>query len=224
MVLRRALAAGLAINLVVLGTTSRAAAPGAAELAQALQRRYDGVKDFSADFLHAYQGGVLKKQMTERGHVLIKKPGKMRWQYTSPEQKLFVSDGTTMYSYVPADKQVIVSTVAKDDEAMTPTLFLSGKGNLTRDFTVSLVDLPAGLPQGSQALKLVPKAPQGDYDWVVLAVDPQRLEIRGLSSVDAQGGTSTLSFTNLQENVGLTDKEFAFKMPRGVDVITDSSH
>ncbi len=224
MVLRRALAAGLAVYFAAaFGITSRAAGASAAELAQALQRRYDGVKDFSADFVHAYQGGVLKKQISERGHVLIKKPGKMRWEYTAPEQKVFVSDGTKMYSFVPADKQVIVSTVAKDDQATTPTLFLAGKGKLTRDFTVSLVDLPAGLPQGSQALKLVPKAPERDYDWVVLAVDPERLEIRGLSSVDAQGGISTLSFTNLKENVGLSDKEFAFKMPRGVDVITDSS-
>jgi outer membrane lipoprotein carrier protein len=206
-----------------LGITSRGAVASAAELAEALQRRYATVQDFSADFVQAYQGGVLKKQIAERGHVLIKKPGKMRWEYTAPEQKLFVSDGAKMYSYVPMDKQVIVSTVAKDDQATTPTLFLAGKGNLTRDFNVSLVDLPAGLPAGSQALKLVPKAPQREYDWVVLAVDPQRLEIRGLSSVDAQGGISTLSFTNLKENVGLTDKEFGFKMPRGVDVITDSS-
>jgi outer membrane lipoprotein carrier protein len=206
-----------------LGTTSRGAGASAAELAEALQRRYATIQDFSADFVQAYQGGVLKKQIAERGHVLIKKPGKMRWEYTAPEQKLFVSDGAKMYSYVPMDKQVIVSTVAKDDQATTPTLFLAGKGNLTRDFNVSLVDLPAGLPAGSQALKLVPKAPQREYDWVVLAVDPQRLEIRGLSSVDAQGGISTLSFTNLKENVGLTDREFVFKMPRGVDVITDSS-
>jgi outer membrane lipoprotein carrier protein len=206
-----------------VGTTSRAAGASAPELAQALQRRYDTIQDFSADFVQAYQGGVLKKRIAERGHVLIKKPGKMRWEYTAPEQKLFVSDGTKMYSYVPADKQVIVSTIASDDQATTPALFLAGKGNLTRDFTSSLVDLPAGLPEGAQALKLVPKAPQRDYDWVVLAVDPQRLEIRGLSSVDAQGGISTLSFTNLKENVGLTDKAFAFKMPRGVDVITDSS-
>jgi len=221
----RACILGVAIALAatLFGATSRSATLGAAELAEALQRRYDTIRDFSADFVQIYQGGVLKKQIAERGHVLIKKPGKMRWQYTAPDTKLFVSDGTKMYSYVPQDKQVLVSSVAHDDQATTPTLFLAGKGNLTRDFTVSLVDLPAELPQGSQALKLVPKAAQRDYDWVVLAIDPQRLEIRGLSSVDAQGGISTLSFTNLKENVGLTDNEFAFKMPRGVDVITDSS-
>jgi len=65
----------------------------APELARALQKKYDTIKDFSADFVHAYEGGVLRKQITERGHLLVKKPGKMRWDYTSPEQKQFVSDG-----------------------------------------------------------------------------------------------------------------------------------
>src|SRR5437588_3955950 len=107
----------------------------APELAQALQKKYDTIKDFSADFVHAYEGGVLKKQITERGHLLVKKPGKMRWDYSTPEPKQFVSDGVKMYSYIPEDKQVIVAPVPADEEAPTPTLFLAGKGNVTRDFT-----------------------------------------------------------------------------------------
>src|SRR3954467_189135 len=122
----------------------------APELAAALQRKYDGIKDFSADFTHTYEGGVLKKQITERGHLLVKKPGKMRWDYSAPEPKQFVSDGVKMYSYIPEDKQVIVATVPQDDEAPTPTLFLAGKGNVTRDFTPSLVDAPATMPAGSR--------------------------------------------------------------------------
>ena len=73
---------------------------------------------------------------------------------------------------------------------------------------------------GSRALKLVPKARQRDYDWLTLVVDPGTLAIRGLQTTDAQGGTSTFSFTNLKENVGVADKAFAFKIPRGVDVVT----
>ena len=199
--------------------TSETTAP---ELAQALQKKYDGVKDFSADFTHTYEGGVLRKQITERGRLLIKKPGKMRWQYTAPEEKLFVSDGVKMYSYIPQDKQVIVATVPPDDQATTPTLFLAGKGNLTRDFVATLVELPAGMPVGTQALKLVPKTRQQDYDWLVLVVDPASLDIRGLVTVDAQGGKSSFSFTNLQQNLGLADKDFAFKIPRGVDVVSAS--
>jgi outer membrane lipoprotein carrier protein len=207
------------VAALLVFAVSDATAP---ELAQALQKKYDGVKDFSADFTHVYEGGVLKKQITERGRMIIKKPGKMRWQYTAPEEKLFVSDGVKMYSYIPQDKQVIVATVPPEDDAATPTLFLAGKGSLTRDFTPSLVELPPGMPAGSKTLKLVPKAKQSDYDWLVLVVDPASLDIRGLVTVDAQGGKSSFLFTNLKQNVGLADKDFAFKIPRGVDVVSAS--
>jgi len=202
---------------------ARAADSTASELASALQRKYDGVKDFSADFTHAYEGGALRKQIIERGRLLVKKPGKMRWDYSAPEPKQFVSDGVKTYSYLPQDKQVIVATVPPDDQATTPTLFLAGKGNLTRDFTPALIDVPAGMPAGSRALKFVPKARQPDYDWLILVVEPGSLAIRGLVTVDAQGGKSSFFFINLKENVGLADKEFAFRIPRGVDVVSASS-
>ena len=218
---RRAILCALAACAVCAGQA--AADSTASELASVLQRKYDGIKDFSADFTHAYEGGVLHKQITERGHVLVKKPGKMRWDYTAPEQKQFVSDGVKMYSFVPQDKQVIVASVPAADEATTPILFLAGKGNLTRDFTASLVDAPAGMPAGSRALKLVPRTRQGDYDWLVLVVEPGSLAIRGLVTIDGQGGKSSFSFTNLKENVGLADKAFTFKIPRGVDVVSAPS-
>ena len=211
----------LAIAVAGAGAAPQSTAP---ELAAALQRKYDVVKDFSADFVHVYEGGVLRKQITERGKLLVKKPGKMRWEYTAPEEKLFVSDGVKMYSYIKQDKQVIVSDIPKADEATTPTLFLAGKGNLTRDFAPSLIDPPPGSPPASQALKLVPKTRQREYDWLTLVVDPVSLTIRGLVTVDAQGGTSRFSFTNLKENVGMADKAFEFKMPRGVDVVQAASH
>jgi outer membrane lipoprotein carrier protein len=213
--------------LVLLVVAWSLAAPATAdqspdELARALQQKYQSVKDFSTDFVHAYRGGVLNKQVTEKGHLLIKKPGKMRWDYTSPETKEFVSDGAKVYSYIPADKQVIVGTVPQDDTASTPALFLAGKGDLTRDFTASNGEVPAGSAPGTRALKLVPKKPQPDYDWLVLLLDPASLTLRGMVTADAQGGTSVFTFSNLKENVGIPDKAFTFQIPRGVDVITDA--
>jgi outer membrane lipoprotein carrier protein len=210
-----------AVAIVAALAPMRAADQTADEFAQAVQRKYDAIRDFSADFVHTYRGGVLKKQLTEKGRMTIKKPGKMRWDYTSPEEKVFVSDGVKIYSYIPQDKQVMVATVPAND-ATTPALFLAGKGDLTRDFTASLGEVPTGLPAGTRALKLVPKKPQPDYDWLVLLVDPGTLSLRGLVTNDAQGGTSSFTFANLKENVGTSDKEFAFKIPRGVDVVSDS--
>jgi outer membrane lipoprotein carrier protein len=213
--------------IIVAAATSvlplAAADPTAAEVAQALQKKIESIHDFTSDFVHVYEGGVLKKQVTERGRLLVKKPGRMRWEYSAPEAKTFVSDGVRLYSYVPADKQVLVSPVPSEDEASTASLFLAGKGSLTRDFAASFADLPAGMPAGSRTLKLVPKFKQRDYDWLVLVVDPASLAIRGLVTVDAQGGKSSFSFVNLKENVGLADKDFAFKVPRGVDVISTAS-
>jgi len=221
--LRCAALVALAVCAAAGGRALSAADSTAPELAAALQRKYASIKDFSADFTHTYEGGVLRKQITERGHLLVKKPGMMRWDYSTPEPKQFVSDGVKMYSYIPQDKQVIVAAVPPDEDAPTPTLFLAGKGNVTRDFTPSLVDAPPGMPAGSRTLKLIPKARQRDYDWLVLVLDPDSLAIRGLLTVDAQGGKSSFLFTNLKENVGLADKEFAFKIPRGVDVVTAPS-
>src|SRR5262245_39805459 len=98
------------IVVLAVSVSLDAADLDATQLADALQKKYDGIKDFSADFVHVYEGGVLRKQVTEKGRLLIKKPGKMRWEYTSPEQKLFVSDGVELYSYIPQDKQVIVAS------------------------------------------------------------------------------------------------------------------
>jgi outer membrane lipoprotein carrier protein len=220
---RRAVVLALAVCATLPNRVFTLAADSTApELAAAVQRKYDSIKDFSADFVHMYEGGVLRKTITERGRLLVKKPGKMRWDYSAPETKQFVSDGVKMYSYIPEDKQVIVSPFPKDDQAGASILFLAGKGNLIRDFTPSLVDPPKGSPANSDALKVVPKVAQTDYEWLVLVVDKQTLGLRTLVTVDEQGGQSSISFVNLKENVNPADKEFAFNIPRGVDVINES--
>ncbi len=202
--------------VALLVPSQLAGGPSAQETARAVQQKYDRVKDFTADFTHTYEGGVLKKKITERGIVQVKRPGRMRWDYTSPEQKEFVSDGRRIYSYVPADKQVVVSAMPQEDQATTAVLFLVGKGNVSRDFVASYTD--GGGPD-TWALKLEPTHRQRDYDWLVLIVDRKTMQIRTLVAADQQGGRSTFQFTNYRENVGLADKIFTFKIPRGVDVI-----
>jgi outer membrane lipoprotein carrier protein len=194
--------------------------PTALETARALQQKYDGVKDFTADFTHTYEGGVLKRKSIERGTVQIKKPGRMRWEYTAPEKKTFVSDGRMIYSYVPADKQVIRSPVPDGDTATTAVLFLVGKGNLVRDFDVSYAETAIA---GAVALRLDPRQKQNDYDWLIVVVDRATLQIRALTAADQQGGRSTFAFTNYRENTGVADNVFAFKIPRGADVINAGS-
>jgi outer membrane lipoprotein carrier protein len=152
--------------------------------------------------------------------VRFKKPGMMRWVYTSPERKEFVSDGVRIYAYVPEDRQVTVSAVPPGDETPTPALFLAGRGDLTRDFVASPADT-TGVPPGMLGVRLTPRKTEPDFEWMTVIVDSTTLQIRGLTTVDAQGGRSTFTFERVRENTGVTDQEFRFNIPRGVDVITN---
>jgi outer membrane lipoprotein carrier protein len=142
----------------------------------------------------------------------------MRWIYTFPERKELVSDGRKIYWYVPEDKQVVVKDA--EDDATTSALFLSGKGDIARDFTASFADAPAA---GTLALKLVPRRTEPDYEYLVVTLDAASLQMRALTTRDRQGGESTLTFTNMKENRGLSDKDFVFRTPRGVHIVTDGT-
>lgn len=193
--------------------------PSGEALARAVQAHYQGVKDFTANFEQVYVGGALKRRTVERGTVAIRKPGRMRWDYTHPEKKLFVSDGSRLYFYVPADKQVRVSPMPANDRTPTPIMFLAGRGDLLRDFRVEEVPAPSGMP-GGRALRLQPVRQEPEYEALTLVVDGRTYALRQFTVLDAQGGTSTFTFTNLRENAGVADNRFVFTMPPGVDVIS----
>ena len=214
--------ATLAIAILFVATASSQTAPSTPEeLAGRIQQRYDGIRDFEGDFTQSYEGGMLRVKTSESGTVAIKRPGRMRWVYTRPERKEFVSDGTRVYSYLPADKQVIIAAMPAADQT-TPALFLAGRGHLVRDFMASFTELPDAA-RGLIGLKLTPRRPDPELEWLVLGVDPATFQIRYLVAVDGQGGRSSFRFSNLKENRNLSDKLFTFQIPRGVDVITNAA-
>lgn len=216
-ILLTAVAAAAAATSSAAPQTGQAPAP--ADLARMIQQKYSAVRDLSASFEHRYRGGVLRKEAVERGTLQIKKPSRMRWVYESPERKIFVADGSRIYSYIPEDRQVIVAPVPSADEATTPALFLSGHGNLERDFAASFPEVADPAP-GTWSLKLVPHRREAEYDWLVVVVDRATYRLRRLITADAQGGESAFTFSDVRENVGIPDSVFRFTIPRGVDVVT----
>ena len=213
----------VAAALVVAAMSSVEAQPPEAppldQLVRNLQLKYDSVRDFSADFEHRYTGGLLSISLVEHGTVLIKKPGKMRWSYATAEEKLYVSDGETFYSYFPLDRQVIVTEVPPDDRASTPALFLAGRGNLSEDFDAAYEDAPSS-PE-AWVIRLTPRVADAGYEWLVVTVDRRSLSITGLSTSDFQGGQSTYIFTGLEENQDLPDSAFEFTIPDNIDIVSD---
>ena len=191
-------------------------------LAAKVQQRYNAIKDFQGDFIQTYEGGVLRTKTTERGTIAIKRPGRMRFTYTKPERKEFVSDGKRLYTHLVADKQVIVSPAPDPSEGSIPALFLAGQSDLARDYVATLTPLPGAAP-GLVTLTLVPRKPHADYDSLGIGIDPKTYQIQFLTALDKQGGRSSFSFSNLKENRGLSDKDFEFRLPRGVDVVTNGT-
>jgi outer membrane lipoprotein carrier protein len=189
-----------------------------ASVATRVQTRYAAIKDFEGEFVQTYEGGVLRTRTSESGTMAIRQPGQFRFVYTKPERKEFVSDGATIYTYLVADKQVIVTPAPGPGEATTPALFLAGQANIARDFTATTVSLPSA-PPGLLTIKLEPRKADPDYQWFAIGVEPTSFQIRHLVALDRQGGRSAFTFSNVKENRGLADNTFRFRIPRGVDVV-----
>jgi len=212
----------LSVGLALPTHGQSLSSPPIDDLVRNLQTKYDSVRDFSADFEHSYSGGVLRTSIVEYGTVLIKKPGKMRWRYTSSEEKLYISDGKIFYSFFPVDQQVIVAEVPPDDQqGSTPALFLAGKGSLADDFKAAYANEPE-MPD-SWVVRLTPKTSDADYELLTLTVDRESLTITGLSTEDVQGGRSSYRFTNLVENRGVPDSSFDFEIPENAHVIRQNA-
>lgn len=217
---RTARACFAAACVTVLFAVPLAAQPPVGELIASVQERYGAVRDLTADFEHRVAGGVLSTVDVERGTVQIKRPGRWRFDYTAPEPKRFVSDGATVYAHFPLDRQVVVSPAPADAGASNPAAFLSGRGDLVRDFTAAYAD-PPDAPAGTWVVRLTPLRNDADYESLELTVDRDTLDIRRLATTDFLGAVSTYRFSNLRTNQGLSDQRFAFDVPPNTEVLTD---
>jgi outer membrane lipoprotein carrier protein len=187
--------------------------PSAAVAAQALQDHLDNMRDFTASFVHDYQGGVLRKRHREFGTVAIKKPGRMRWEYLSPEKKTFVCDGRRCFLSIPGDKQVFEGALPSAESNEVSVLLLAGDLRLKDNFTIQWSD-------GSEwALRLEPRIHQADFEWLGITMDPSTANIRSLLLVSGDGTRSTFTFEQFRENTQLSDELFKFSIPKGFEVI-----
>ncbi len=209
----------IAAAWLVVGTPCHAQTPerSAQDLLQALQQRYELVLAFSADFTQTYEGGMLRTRLEERGIVLVKRPGRMRWDYQEPERKLFVSDGKLLYSYLQEDRQGSITRLPDESQATTPMLFLAGAGDFVTDFTAAY-DTVRDQPPDSYVLRLTPTRTERDFEFLTLVLDAGTLAIRRLISRDLQGGIMTFVFSNLQEDLDLPDTLFTLEFPPGTNV------
>jgi len=213
------LAALLVVSGGALAARPQAPSKPAREVAAALQKKYDTIRDFTADFVHNYESGMLHKKLSERGTVRVKKPGKMRWDYKGPDAQLYLADGRYFYFRPAGSSQVIRRGV--DEKGLggkIPLLLLFGKGEITALFRVDAADPRKGGEE--TVLRLSPRddgAPE--VRRIDLVVGTGDVLIREIHVFDRMGGENHLYLTDVTVNPSLPPDVFRFRKPAGVSVV-----
>ncbi|MBI3303929.1 MAG: outer membrane lipoprotein chaperone LolA [Deltaproteobacteria bacterium] len=201
-------------SFIIHHSSFSAQAASIADLVKRLQARYDSTAGFRADFTQEVESATLGQKVESRGTVAFKKPGRMRWEFSEPQQTL-VSDGECFWFYQPADKQVLKTPFQQAFSSSTPASFLTGVGRLDQDFTVSLTGETTDVYQ----LRLTPKKDAEAIGLLDLAVSAKTFDILQATITDPLGNVTRLRFSNIDRTAPLDDALFHFTAPPGVDVI-----
>jgi outer membrane lipoprotein carrier protein len=188
--------------------------PAIDKLVAKMQERYDSVSDYRARFTQQYTYSATGRERTSTGEILIKKPGRMRWNYEKPDPSLWLATGSTFVMYDPEAKQAFKQDL-KASQLPAAVAFLMGKGKLSDEFEVSLAkELPYGNPDDIR-LSLKPKRAQSTYRSIYFVVDPRSYLVRQSVLINAQGDINAITFTDPQLNTKIPDDTFRWKAPPG---------
>ena len=206
--------------ILALATATSLATPAPHTIASAVDAHYNHLHTLQCEFTEIYTGAGMDR--TESGILWLKKPGKMRWEYRSPREKLFVSDGKDAWFYVPGERQVRKTPVKQLDDLRSPLAFLLGKTRLERELTgLSVAQDVAPLTPGDVVLRGVPKAMADRVTQILLEIAPGDW-IRRISISEVDGSTTEYRFNDPKEDVSIPDQRFHFTVPEGVEVIDES--
>ena len=214
------LAAWLLLAAMPAGPAWAGSPPGGEPLDK-LEATCSRTRDLSAKFHQTAANKSLGQVQEASGLVLLKRPGKMRWEYRQPEPRLYVTDGKRLWAYDPIDKQVTVQEVSQAFTSRLPLAFLAGDCNVRRDFTVLPVE-NAGTraTPDSAVLSLTPKQPEAGIARMLLEVSLQSGTIQRATLFDAVGNTTVIALSDVKLNTGLSDASFTFTPPAGTTVVT----
>lgn len=181
-----------------------------AEVVDALQRSYEGVRDYTASFTQELTNTTAGETTRSQGTLYFKKPGKMRWDYRTPEAKALISDGKTLWIWEPAFKQYAAQPVAQSSAPLA-LRFLMGEGKLSDDFTAEV----KAVKEGSVALELTPKSAASGVDKLRFVITTADWKVQEAVLYDPLGNRNRLVFTGARWNTNLPDSGFVFAPPAG---------
>lgn len=187
------------------------------KIADRLDAHYNHIDTLQVDFVETYRGAGITRD--ESGTLLLKKPGKMRWDYQQPRPKLFLTDGKTAWFYVPGEQQVRKAPVKKLDDLRSPLRYLLGKTKLEKEFdSLSLAPDVKPLDSGNVVLRGVPKSMADRVNQVLLEISPDS-RLRRIVIEENDGSATEFRFSNEKTNTTFADSKFRFSPPAGVETI-----
>src|ERR1700726_4086849 len=211
----------LRFAIMLCGTTTAAAglAVNVKTLAAAVDAHYNHLRSLQAEFTEVYRGSGMER--TESGTLWLKKPGKMRWEYRSPKDKLFVSDGKDAWFYVPDDRQARRTAAKKLEDVRSPLAFMLGKTKLEKELQgLSLASDVLPLQSGNVVLRGVPQALADRVSEILLEITPEH-EITRILIQEVDGAATEYRFDEIKEDVAIADGRFQFKPPPGTETVEE---
>lgn len=215
----RSLIVFFAASLLMAAATLSAAeqrsvsALSAQELAQRVDRQYNRLHSLKAGFIESYEG--LGVRRTERGTLLLLKPGRMKWEYSEPAGKLFLLDGKYAWFYSRGDSQVQRIPARELDDLRSPLRFLLGHTELEKELNNLTLAPAAG---GQYALTGQPKGQERRVRRLTLTVTAEGA-ITGIEMQETDGALTRFTFTGQQPNAPLAAGTFHFTPPAGIPVV-----
>ena len=186
-------------------------------VAAKVDQHYDHMHSLEAQFTETYTGAGVSR--TESGKLLLKKPGRMRWDYDQPHPKIFLTDGQTAWFYVPGEQQARRTPVKQLDDLRSPLRYLLGKTKLEKELEgLSFAADQKPLASGDVVLTGVPKGMQERVAKTLLEVSPDGLITR-IVVEELDGSTTEFRFLQQKENVEIADAQFRFVPPPGVEIV-----
>lgn len=188
-----------------------AADPVLSHLLKSVESRYNSTKTLQVSFEEEFTGAGGRRQQ-EAGELFLRKPGRMRWNYSKPAGKLFVSDGKEVYFYNPVTNRAEKTKLRETEDMRAPLAFLLGKLDFDKDFRD--FSLKSG---GKEAVvTAVPKSDKLPYKRVAFTVNPLNgYAIEELVVTGQDNSLLTFRFRNEVVNPPLKDNIFKFQLPAG---------
>jgi len=187
------------------------------QIARAVDDHYNSLRTLQTEFTEIYRGNGMDRQ--EFGTLWLKKPRKMRWEYRSPKEKLFISNGQQVWFYLPEEKQLRRTELKKLDDLRSPLAFLLGKTKLENELQgLSQAKDQVPVTSGNLVLRGVPKAMADRLSDVLLEITPSS-QIARIVLTEIDGATTEFRFASGVENHNISDDRFQFAPPPGVEVV-----